>query len=388
MSEKRKPVITKIQLISNNICFGPSPQPEDEVEQKLSIELGGQVSLSKYAYGCGYGKNKLISYEQWSVEKDTVTAIFDAINRCFYVDYVPYMATDVGSWDIAIYDDKDNIDNFSGPLIGVISFNFVGETISNIIRKNLGRDDLFAFDGNPDRVDHMEVIYNRVTKIVPEHKSEDDARNTVTREYKDTLVIDRNSGTLEIKNMTGAGCEVTHTYYDQLGVENLLNDINTEMQEYIKGNPTDAIINPMETKNYEINIITKHGIETSISGTYDKYGLPTIWPVFIEDLQKFIDYYDFPGEMFSESCFGKVLRREGEIVFCDVSFEEGGKTYCYIADTDDFCLGDLVLVPAGEDNEEKIVRIEAINYFTEDKAPFPVEQAKHIIRKYNPDRDK
>ncbi len=51
-------------------------------------------------------------------------------------------------------------------------------------------------------------------------------------------------------------------------------------------------------------------------------------------------------------------------------FEEGGRTYCYLADNDDYCEGDLAVVPAGSDNHETIVRIESIEYHSGDEAPF------------------
>ena len=383
MSEERNPAIIKIQISSNNICYGPCPQSEDEVEQKLSIDKDGQVRIFRYAYGDGV--NKLISHERLSIGKDKADNIFDAIIRRFYQDYEEVTATDVGSWEMTVFDDKGSADEFFGSLIATDHNYAEGESISDIIRKSIGKDDLFVFDGNPDRADRVEVVYNRVTKIRPGKKPKDAKRDFIIWDYKDTVVIDRKSETLEIRNRIGGGCIVTHTYYVQDGVENLLDNIHLEMLDDVKGNPPDVITDPMETKTYTIKILTKHGIEKSISGTYDKDGLPSEWPEFIEAMQEFIEFYGFPGEMFSESCFGKVMRREGEIIFCDVSFEEGGKTYCYIADTDEFCVGDLVVVPAGADNHKAVVTIEAINYYTEDKAPFPVDKAKHIIGKFDPD---
>ena len=383
MNDERKPTITKIQITSNNICYGPCSQPEDEIEQKLSIAKDGQVSIFRYAYGDG--ENKLISHERLSIGRDKADIIFDAIIRCFYQDYEEVTATDVGSWEMTVSNDNGGTDTFFGPLVET-DHNYVeDENISDIIRESIGRNGLFVFDGNPDRIKRVEVVYNRVTKIKPGKKPKDAKWDFVTWDYKDTVVIDRKSERLEIRNRIGEGCIVTHTYYVQDGVENLLDNIHLEMLDDVKGNPSDVITDPMETRTYTIKILTKHGIERSISGTYDKDGLPSAWPEFMETLWDFIKFYGFPGEMFSERCFGKVLRREGEIIFCDVSFEEGGKTYCYIADTDEFCVGDLVVVPAGADNHKTVVTIEAINYYTEDKAPFPVDKAKHIIGKFDPD---
>lgn len=383
MSEKKKPTIIKIQIVSNNICYGPCPEPKDEVEQVLSIEKGGEVDLTRYAYG--FGDNKLMEQERFSIDEDKVEAIFDAIGRCFYADDDDCMVTDVGRWEMTAFDDAGNADRFTGPLIESNHTEVDGESVSDIIRMNTGRGDLFVFDGNPDTIERVEILYNRVTKMALEQKPEDAPWDFMTWDYRETLTIDRKSETLEIKNRIGEGCEAAHRYYVQGGIEILLDSMCPEMLNAIEGNPPDVVTDPMETKTYEMKIITKRGIETSISGTYDKKGLPSAWPEFMEDLQDFVAFYGFPGEIFSEKCFGKVLRREGEIIFCDVIFEEGGKSYCYIADNDDFFVGDLVVVPTGVFNREAVGRIEGIHYLTEEKAPFPVEKAKHIIGAYDPD---
>ena len=73
------------------------------------------------------------------------------------------------------------------------------------------------------------------------------------------------------------------------------------------------------------------------------------------------------------------------MIFCNVTFEDGGQTYSYIADSDDYCEGDLVIVPAGQDNHEAVVIIESIEYHQVEDAPFPIEKTKHILRKYEDD---
>ena len=43
--------IKDMKLISNHICFGPCPGPDDEVEQHLSLFADGRVFFSGYVYG-------------------------------------------------------------------------------------------------------------------------------------------------------------------------------------------------------------------------------------------------------------------------------------------------------------------------------------------------
>ena len=44
--------VTRIKLISNNICFGPRPEEDDEVEQHITICSDGRVFFSGYSLEC------------------------------------------------------------------------------------------------------------------------------------------------------------------------------------------------------------------------------------------------------------------------------------------------------------------------------------------------
>jgi len=73
--------------------------------------------------------------------------------------------------------------------------------------------------------------------------------------------------------------------------------------------------------------------------------------------------------------------KNSHYIFCDIEFHSGGKTYCYIADEDSFKVGDMVLVPVGEENKEVPVKIVGINCYAESECPYPIDKAKHIIGK-------
>ena len=79
--------------------------------------------------------------------------------------------------------------------------------------------------------------------------------------------------------------------------------------------------------------------------------------------------------------YQKTRRRKSDLTFCNVVFESGGRTYCYLADSDDYREGDFVIVPAGPDNHEAVACIVSIEYCSPQKPPFPLEKTKHILRK-------
>lgn len=53
-----------------------------------------------------------------------------------------------------------------------------------------------------------------------------------------------------------------------------------------------------------------------------------------------------------------------------------------MTDDDSIEIGDLVLVPAGDDDHEVVVEVDNIEYFSKENAPRPIENTKRIIRKY------
>ena len=48
----------KIRIVSNSIGYGPCPEPNDIVEQHITINSDGRVWFSEYAFGDGFGKYK------------------------------------------------------------------------------------------------------------------------------------------------------------------------------------------------------------------------------------------------------------------------------------------------------------------------------------------
>ena len=125
-------------------------------------------------------------------------------------------------------------------------------------------------------------------------------------------------------------------------------------------------------------------IEKVIQGTYDKKGLPDDWAEFMESVFDFMTFYGW-GEIMNPAVYGKVRRCGNDIIYCSVTFDEGYKSYYYIADDDSIEVGDYVIVPAGKDNHEATVEVVKKEYFAADEVPLPMEKTKHIIRKCTKD---
>lgn len=211
--------------------------------------------------------------------------------------------------------------------------------------------------------------YHRLTKIEPRHKPEDVDWKFATWDYTEHLIIDRDAETLEHIQNIGAGCKVSRKYEIEGRIESLLENFDAEdLFAHTEGNPDDVIDTPNETKDYTITIEYKKNPSRIIVGSYDKNGLPEDFAEFAETVFDFIRFYGL-GEILDPSVYGRAKRRKAEYIFCNVTFDEGYKSYYYLTEDDSIEIGDFVLVPAGKDNHEAVVDVVNIEYFSEENVP-------------------
>jgi len=372
----------KIRIISNNWCYGPMPEPEDEIEQHLTINSNGRVWFSVYAFGEIGKKHPRVRSTNYRIDPQKAKKVLDAIADYFSEPYEEIFATDIGDWKLLIANTDGQEFQYKGSLCADL---VVEDTdLSELIRDTLGMDDLYAFDGNnkPDVIKRITVDYHRVTKITPKHIPEGVTWNHVTWDYKEQLIIDRKSETLEHVQQIGTGCKVTRKFEIEEGIDSLLENFDVEsLFSHIEGNPEDVVDSPNETRDYTITIEFRKKPTRVISGSFDKKGLPDDFAFFAEEVYTFIKFYGI-GEILDSTIYQKAKRRREDYIFCSVEFDGGYKSYYYLTDDDSIEIGDYVVVPAGRDNHEAIVEVVDIEYFTDEDAPFPIEKTKHILRKY------
>lgn len=369
-----------IHIVSNNICYGPCPEPTDEVEQHITISADGQVKFSSFNFGYGMEQYQKGRNRKFNIGKPAAKKILNAVSGYFSQEYIEIFATDIGDWHMEIINTDGESYHFRGSLCA--DFEIDGIDLSDLIRDEIGIDDLYVFDGNckPDKVNKITIEYHRVTKIKPKEPISE-SEEYVTWDYKESLIIDRKTETIEHIQNIGSGCIISRKLQVQGGVEALLDDLDAEsLFENIEGNPPDVIEIPNETKDYEIVIDFERGSQRTIKGTFDKKGLPEDWADFAENILNFILFYGL-GEILDSSVYNFIKRRKDEYIYCSVTFDEGYKTYYYKTDDDSIKVGDLVMVPAGNDNHLAVVKVVNIEYFQEKNVPLPLSKTKNIVRK-------
>ena len=137
--------LTRILIKSNNICYGPCPDPDEEVMQKLIIINDGRVWVERFVYGEGY-PYEVKSRKRCDLSEDSIERIFRAVVDYINGDRPLEYVTDIGFWELYLNDRQGKTFKDSGSMYSDLYSKYGG--LSEIIRAELNIPDLFVFDGN------------------------------------------------------------------------------------------------------------------------------------------------------------------------------------------------------------------------------------------------
>ncbi len=137
--------IQKVRIVSNNICYGPEPLPEDEVEQHLTISACGRVWFTGYKYANGFGKLEICRRYQFAIGRPVVKEILTLFSQYINSDQLVCYATDIGNWEMVITDIEGKEYTFKGSLCGGVVVRDMD--LTQFLRKCLPIEQLLVFDG-------------------------------------------------------------------------------------------------------------------------------------------------------------------------------------------------------------------------------------------------
>ena len=379
-----KGTLVKIKLISNSMCYGPCPMPDQEIEQRITI-TPTHIWVSRYDYGEGE-PYKLRQRFDGRIARENGDAILKSIEDYFKNEecFIPY-ATDVGDWVLTLTNENGEDYRFVGSLL---SLGTLLDDISQDMRKRLDMPFLYLFNGEDaqDKIDRITIEYGRVTKYdKPKDLSKADYEY-ITWDYSEKLTIDRETETIEYFRKIGSDCDTTWKYHVGGGVVQFLDETDADIFDDIEGNPPEALENPKESKTYTITIDFAHIPSKTISGSFDRRGLPTEWASFANDLREFLLFYG-EGELLDRRLYEAQKLCPGDIIYLSVSFGDNYKTYYYKTEDNSIDVGDLVVVPVGTDGKERIVKVVKKDYYQESSLPMPFDKVKTIIEKLVPPAD-
>ena len=108
--------LMKMRIVLNNICYGPMPESDEEVEQHLTINNEGRVWFSGYNFGlCGERYEKARS-KNFKIDKSAAEKMFCAIAAYFGNEYTEIFAMDIGDWIMELANTEGVTYKFRGSL--------------------------------------------------------------------------------------------------------------------------------------------------------------------------------------------------------------------------------------------------------------------------------
>ena len=137
--------IKSMRLISEMIGYGPTPAPDQEIEQRLTLNSRGQIWFSNYLYGDGV-KQKLHRKERSTISPADAAQILQLVSKEFASPQSSGFVTDVGMWRLSLLNEAGQHFKYEGFLVSHGDNDLLG-IASAELRKTLSMPELAAFDG-------------------------------------------------------------------------------------------------------------------------------------------------------------------------------------------------------------------------------------------------
>jgi ADP-ribosylglycohydrolase len=138
---------------------------------------------------------------------------------------------------------------------------------------------------------------------------------------------------------------------------------------------------------YELEAEFENGNTVSHYGLFNRVHIPEkAFKSFMETIRLAINMYGFGGIINLDGFMNAI--KLGEVKYCGVEFSEGGRIYHYRTTDLRINIGDIVIVPVGDDNHEQKAAIKTMEYCRWDDTPYPLEKTKQILRMAGDKSDK
>ena len=137
--------IKSMRLIAEMIGYGPMPAPDQEIEQRMTLNSRGQIWFSNYLYRDGV-KPKLHRKERSTISPTDAAQILQLVSKEFTSPQLTGLVTDVGMWRLSILNEEGQSFKYEGSLVSHGDNDLLG-IASAELRKILSMPELAAFDG-------------------------------------------------------------------------------------------------------------------------------------------------------------------------------------------------------------------------------------------------
>ena len=134
----------KVRIVSNNICYGPCPEPGTEVEQRLTVNAAGRIWFSAYHYAEGTKSLTLGRRFQGAIDGENARRLFSHVTAFFDAAIKIEPIVDIGHWTMTVFDAHGVCDRCTGGLCGGVRNG--GVDLCEAFRAAIPIDSLWVFD--------------------------------------------------------------------------------------------------------------------------------------------------------------------------------------------------------------------------------------------------
>ena len=339
------------KLVLKTFRFGPYNAAEKGIllEEKLVLFRQGKGSwkglytdgIQKTKKGVIFARKKVKKKRRLSQKE--AAGIFHQVLSSLFGLYPAPLVCDGGMWELRMSDEGGTVLSLSGAFSESTSL----RRLSFLLRQKLSLPSLGAFDGNWADMDLacLQVV--------------------VTREKGD--------GRIQRERLTCERAE-GRILWEQSGAGGMIQNADA----------AEKIAEEMEPIFFSPLLLEREGTEGSVTvivtdgrGTMRSYG----WTrEEAAGLSWYARLKASAGALFPERQGHAFLslKKDGDLIYCQVTFQKDGMPYTYLAQEDVYIAGDKVKVPVGEENRLMTGRIVSVAYGPPEKAPYPLDRIKMI----------
>lgn len=376
--------LEEVFIKTDNVTMS-MPEEDKEVYHFIHIHRDGTLQFRAYAYVQLYlDGNPLRSIDK-KLSQDKVDRIFEALSESFSLWEPEFFADDSGSWSIDLVNTEKERFHIYASLPNEPFYE--GQTISQIIRKELDIPDLLLMDRNepPNSIQQLRFAYDRHVEMprprdpFASYVDEEAEKALEHWHFHEEIIIDRTEQTLTYVQAIDDERLIKHEYYVKGAISELLDELEECEFDESDGDPNEPIPHPEDVTTYRLQVTYDRGDDLIVENSFDKRNLTYEFDYIARTIKDFMATYEL-GQMLDPKVYNQVKPCKDDYIYCSVTFQPGGKWYYYRTEDHNISLDDFVIVPAGPSNDEKIVKVEAIEYYQKDEVPLPLDKTKSIIR--------
>lgn len=255
---------------------------------------------------------------------------------------------------------------------------------------------VFGCDDYPKKWNELLVLMGRFIPIIEDKRIErlvikfydkhlniincNNERRQELIEVEEIIDIDRGGGKLVISREVLNGGEKESFEKTEIEknaeISQLLDDINFIADKL--DNTQQIAKSSDDIFRYELETWYYNHPKLYMQGGYNRFELPKNWSMIIDAIDEFMSFVS--NYQILNINYNNVLL-ENEVIYVSVVFNDfSDNTYYYQTDNPNIKIGDMVIVPVGNANDESRAMVVDVEIYDKNEVPYSLNKTKKVIK--------